>query len=57
MKILEVVSIVISLASLVVGFIAKVFLNGMILRTPPKTYLFVAILFLGYAIYANIRKQ
>ena len=57
MKIVEIVSIVISLIALVMGFIAKVFMNAMILKTPPKTYLFVAFLFLGYAIYARLAQK
>ena len=54
MKILEIISIVISLIALIMGFIAKVFMNALLMRTPPKTYLFVAMLFLGYAIYARL---
>jgi len=57
MKIIEIVSIVISLIALIMGFIAKVFMNAMILKTPPKTYLFVALLFLGYAVYARLAQR
>ncbi|NIA23910.1 MAG: hypothetical protein GWP03_07145 [Proteobacteria bacterium] len=57
MKILEIISIVISLIALIMGFIAKVFMNALLIRTPPKTYLFVAMLFLGYAIYARLAQK
>ncbi len=57
MKILEIISIVISLIALIMGFIAKVFMNALLIRTPPKTYLFVAMLFLGYAIYAHLYQK
>ena len=53
MKIPEIISIVISLIALIMGFIAKLFMNALLI-VPPKTYLFVAMLFLGYAIYAHL---
>ena len=57
MKIIELVAIILSLISLVLGFVAKIILNAGILGTAPKTFIFISALFVIFAIYAYLKTK
>ncbi|MCK5599634.1 hypothetical protein KAI78_08415 [bacterium] len=54
MKIVELASFILSLVSLVVGAVGKLFCIS-ILNSPPRTWAFLAGLFILFAIYANMK--